>query len=264
MKTTILFFFALLFVQVIVAQPTIKLHTRSGVSSFPLSQVDSITFTAQGPVPIDSLVAYFPFNGNANDSSGRGNNGSTHGGISWVSDRFGNAGRAISLNGTGWVHIPSSPSLDIKSDITIAGWIKATSLTGVQMLVYRGDARSGYDPYFFRLEDSVLIFYRAPTQAASEHVQTTISDLNMSNFHMVVARYQHDNGSMSIYVDGVLRVNELHPATISYATSNMYNDIGGVDNSASQGWHGAIDDLRIYRRALSDLEIQSLFHEGGR
>ncbi len=46
----------------------------------------------------DGLVAYYPFNGNANDESGNGNNGIVHG-ATLTADRSGNANSAYSFNG---------------------------------------------------------------------------------------------------------------------------------------------------------------------
>jgi hypothetical protein len=50
-------------------------------------------------VPSNGLVAYYPFNGNANDESGNGNNGVVYG-ATLVPDRFGNSNRAYYFNGT--------------------------------------------------------------------------------------------------------------------------------------------------------------------
>jgi hypothetical protein len=47
----------------------------------------------------DGLVAYYPFNGNANDESGNGNHGTVHG-ATLTADRFGNANSAYKFNGT--------------------------------------------------------------------------------------------------------------------------------------------------------------------
>ena len=46
----------------------------------------------------DGLVAYYPFNGNANDESGNGNNGTVNG-ATLTTDRFGNTNKAYSFNG---------------------------------------------------------------------------------------------------------------------------------------------------------------------
>ena len=58
------------------------------------------TLLAQVPsyVPSNGLVGYWPFNGNANDQSGNGNNGVVNG-VSLTTDRFGNTNSAYSFDG---------------------------------------------------------------------------------------------------------------------------------------------------------------------
>ena len=48
-------------------------------------------------VPTNGLVAWYPFNGNANDESGSGNNGTVYG-ATLTTDRFGNSGKAYFFN----------------------------------------------------------------------------------------------------------------------------------------------------------------------
>ena len=49
-------------------------------------------------VPTNGLVGWWPFNGNANDESGNGNNGTVNG-ATLTTDRFGNANKAYSFDG---------------------------------------------------------------------------------------------------------------------------------------------------------------------
>jgi hypothetical protein len=60
--------------------------------------------TAQIPsyVPTNGLVGYWPFNGNANDISGNGNNGTVNG-ATLTTDRFGNTNSAYSFDGNDWI-----------------------------------------------------------------------------------------------------------------------------------------------------------------
>ena len=75
----------------------------------PFALLLSVSLAAQVPsyVPTDGLVAWYPFNGNANDESGNGNNGSVSG-ASITSDRNGNQS-AFHFNGNeirSTYHIP--------------------------------------------------------------------------------------------------------------------------------------------------------------
>jgi hypothetical protein len=73
-------------------------------------------------VPSDGLVAWYPFNDNANDESGNGNNGTVIGSTS-TADRNGNVNSAYSFDG-----VDDHISLNINlgnfgvSDFTISAW----------------------------------------------------------------------------------------------------------------------------------------------
>src|SRR3990172_11283700 len=75
----------------------------------------------------DGLVAYYPFNGNANDESGNGNNGTVYG-ATLTTDRFGNANSAYDFDGNDNIVVPDSNTLDLTTHFTLAAWVKPHSL----------------------------------------------------------------------------------------------------------------------------------------
>lgn len=94
---------------------------------------------------IDGLVAYYPFNGNADDESVNTNNGTVHG-ATLTTDRFGNANSAYSFDGLDdYIMISSSSSLDIRGNLTISAWVQSDWDKGE--IMWRGDNESGSDPY---------------------------------------------------------------------------------------------------------------------
>ena len=71
----------------------------------------------------DGLVAHYPFDGNANDASGNGNNGTVHG-ATLIGDRFGNANSFYSFDGwDDYINCGNSPLFDVNHHSIIA-WIK--------------------------------------------------------------------------------------------------------------------------------------------
>ena len=79
-------------------------------------------------IPTDSLVAHYPFNGNANDESGNGNDGTVNG-ATLAADRFGNASRAYSFDGGS--HIATSSQLPVNNDVgSISVWINPSYNSG--------------------------------------------------------------------------------------------------------------------------------------
>ncbi|RKY55315.1 MAG: hypothetical protein DRP89_03575, partial [Candidatus Neomarinimicrobiota bacterium] len=71
----------------------------------------------------NGLVAYYPFNGNANDESGNGNDGTVNG-ATLTTDRFGNENSAYSFDGVDdYIMVQDSPELQFgTNDFTIALW----------------------------------------------------------------------------------------------------------------------------------------------
>jgi len=80
-----------------------------------------------GASPGPGIVGLWHLDGNANDSSGNGNDGTLMGGATYGTGMF---GQAVSLDGSDdYVSVPDSTSLDITSAITVEGWIKLASFS---------------------------------------------------------------------------------------------------------------------------------------
>lgn len=79
--------------------------------------------------PMDSLRAFYKMNGNANDASGNGNNGTIQG-ATLTTDRFNNTNKAYFFNDD-TISVPDDNTLDIPSGgITLAGWINISAKQG--------------------------------------------------------------------------------------------------------------------------------------
>ncbi|MFB0923855.1 MAG: hypothetical protein QMB65_01015 [Vicingaceae bacterium] len=89
----------------------------------------SFNLSAQAPsyVPTDSLVGWWPFNGNANDLSGTGNDGTVTGAM-LTTDRFGAFDSAYSFDGNGdYIDCGNDMSVNISSSISFSAWILANN-----------------------------------------------------------------------------------------------------------------------------------------
>src|ERR1039458_1147503 len=76
----------------------------------------------------NGLVLYLPFNGNANDASGNGNNGTVYG-ATLTADRFGNPNAAYSFNGTSaYIKTPLTNTI-FSGDFTASVWFNVSNLT---------------------------------------------------------------------------------------------------------------------------------------
>src|SRR5260370_24499664 len=102
---------------------------------------------AQDPFT-NGLVAYYPFNGNANDASGNGNNGTVTSAALAV-DRFGNPNSAYAFDGvSSLITVPDSASLMITNDITVTCWLSFSQTNfggaGVRFVGKGGDCGRNY------------------------------------------------------------------------------------------------------------------------
>src|SRR4051812_47952698 len=92
---------------------------------FILSCMFSITVLAQVPnyVPTSSLIAWYSFNGNANDLSGNGNNGSLLNGVAATTDRFANSNSAYSFDGIDdRIYVSNNFFNNGWNEFTVSGW----------------------------------------------------------------------------------------------------------------------------------------------
>jgi hypothetical protein len=206
-------------------------------------------------VPTNGLVGYWPFNGNANDESGNGNNGTVNGATLTI-DRNENENSAYSFDGVNdRIFINNSSSFDTES-WSISAWY-LTSATGHNRISSKSsDIVSGETNYLaiIVLEGNV---YGSASQNGNTNNPLPI-DNNLTNngqWHHVV--YIRGGGNFSLYVDGVL-------------TSQVFDMFGNLANtnplyfgspaSNSQFFNGKLDDIGIWNRALTQQEITNLYN----
>ncbi|NBV09794.1 MAG: hypothetical protein EBS09_11940, partial [Flavobacteriia bacterium] len=81
-------------------------------------------------VPANGLVGWWPFNGNANDESGNGNNGTVNG-ATLTQDRFGNGNQAYSFDG---VDDYFDVGINQMDSFTVSLWIKNNSFSSTGII----------------------------------------------------------------------------------------------------------------------------------
>ena len=224
----------------------------------PFALLLSVSLAAQVPsyVPTDGLVAWYPFNGNANDESGNGNNGSVSG-ASITSDRNGNQS-AFHFNGNGnQVNIPYSSSLSPTEEVSVAAWCRAETFEG-KNLVSNGTHVNFYHRsyYLFGPDANGQCRFRLHAGTTEESIFTTTS-FDLSEWVHVVGTY--DGHSMRTYANGVLEGELLKSGAINQHGNGT--TIGSnIFYAYSDYWfQGDIDDVGIWNRALTATEVQALY-----
>lgn len=220
----------------------------------------------------NGLVAYYPFNGDANDASGNGNHAIANNATLAV-DRFGNANSAYYFNGIdNYMQIPNAPSINPTSQISLCAFVKPMGFYGGpchgNSILMKGDADYLPGNYLMRFDDNAY--------TSQNNCFTTLVDSIHQNFYSVNAQtpppgytpylakdqwyclvYTYDGTFGKFYVDGVLINTESAPG-LSF--SNGYDLFFGRLNHPSYPYwfKGFLDDIRIYNRALNDLEVSAI------
>ncbi|GAH65249.1 unnamed protein product, partial [marine sediment metagenome] len=72
----------------------------------------------------EGLVGHYPFEGDANDASGKDNHGTAHGQVDYVQGVIGRAARFYGIDNRGYVQVPNSKTLKFTDMATIALWLR--------------------------------------------------------------------------------------------------------------------------------------------
>lgn len=228
----------------------------------------SLTMNAQVPsyVPTNGLVAYYPFNGNANDVSTNANNGVVSG-ATLTTDRFGNANSAYNFNGsTDFINVTSNNSLNFQTNNTfsLSYWIKASSLNSskVNVIINKqvGAGLSSQKGWNSNIEANLASNFRvqnAPSTVFCDLSSNASSISTSTNYHITQV---FQNGTSYLYVNGI-QVSTANGCLgiIGDNSSNMYIGKPTWIAGNAQGFNGVIDDIGIWNRALTQQEITSLY-----
>ena len=202
-----------------------------------------------------SLIAYYPFNGNANDESGNGNNGVVDG-ATLTADRCGNLNSAYDFDGDNDKIITPVTGI-LTNSLTLCAWYKVRSyVTDASLISSRSTGDGGYkysglDVSNNPIGSAVLVF----SKSYGLNTYSTDETFRNSDWHFAAGTY--DGTVVILYGDGQLLAET--PATGPVDMSGNY--IIGFDNSVQQNryFDGIIDEVRIYNYALSETEVLELF-----
>ncbi len=217
----------------------------------------------------DYLVLYMKFDGNPMDASKNRHNG-TQFLVSYISDRKAKPNSAISFSGssTSYVHVNQNHPFNV-SEFTYSCWLKPNSDFGVpyqgfiDFISRWGQWGPNNQSYAFSLSSSGKIkgmIYNLVNSNERHPENYTIFETNESipsnTWSHVTIIYK--NNRLLIYINGnkALDIKSLPPQY-----SSLYGLFIGKRTESTQysAYSGAMDDLRIYKIALSDIQIKALY-----
>jgi predicted nucleic acid-binding Zn-ribbon protein len=209
----------------------------------------------------NGLVAYYPFTGNANDSSGSGYNGIVTG-VTFTSDRFGNPNSALYFNNTGDVSVPRFTFQNyVTTGFTISYWVTMEDSTtnsrhfvmanydGVNGVEIEYDVTPASNPLAIIRHD----LHTNTANPISIDWTTPITTFNTWKHYVLV----WSPPNMISYQNGVL-MNSQSNVQINNLSSSLITRFGNLNGNSGSYYKGKIDDIRVYNRVLTQSEINFL------
>ncbi len=212
------------------------------------------------PEDARGLVAHYPFNGNSNDESGNGNDGTVNG-ATLTTDRFGNASSAYSFDGVDDNIIINPISNFPSTEITASFWMLSSDTTHLGTpLSY---ASSTAENMFLVVD--YKNFEINVNNVSSDDIGVSAND---GTWRHIAVTWKSLGGEVIVYKDGLLSFSGTLSAGASMENGGSLvfgqeQDIVGGGFQSNQAFIGVLDDIRIYNRVLTEREIQQLYHDGG-
>jgi hypothetical protein len=209
-------------------------------------------------VPKNGLVGWWPFNGNANDESGNGNNGTVNG-ATLTTDRLGNVGKAYSFDGISkYISLSGTSDIDFSQGLSFAAWFNSNDIrmasiidkeTSSPIIGYRLNIRNNADLWAEHGSYGVSL--------AGAAIAIATNAYKVNTWIFVVGTLNPITNKNSIYVNGTLLNSENISTLIS---NNKTIEVGKSTLPQGEYFNGKIDDIAIYNRALSQQEITNLYN----
>jgi PKD repeat protein len=242
-----------------------------------LSSLPAYDRAVVNPNPADGLVAYYPFNGNALDKSGNGNDGVEKNGVSYITGKNGKSAWFDGRNDYIEI-IPKSNYVSQVYDFTITTWIYAKgqkSQNPDRQYIFDGHSHSNAVTTDFSREGfSLIIDFRNNREEIhnmyffnkNKYSENKQVFLLTDSWHQIT--YMRQGMNDFTYIDGQLLPNVYARHNPTDQAMNMAHKwfigtFSGNNPYYNRGYnysfHGLIDDLHIYNRALTDSEIKQLY-----
>ncbi len=248
-------------------------YTDQSISIADVSDLTNMLLAGTTELNInDGLVAYYPFNGDAHDASGHGNDGIVNN-VSLTAGTFGEPNGAYQFGGfynPGFIRIPNSESLQFTDGFSFACFVKITDWSGMDG--YGGYSNNSAQHCVFAKDhdrNGPNLRIEAPGDndmnawVGTYNNQSKWSEISSNgNIHgkklneWVHIALTYRNNEARMYIDGAL-VSQRR-STPNFSEMNSRDLYLGRFSANWYPLNGVLDEVRVYNRALSSIEVAAL------
>ncbi|MEI6695846.1 MAG: LamG-like jellyroll fold domain-containing protein [Bacteroidota bacterium] len=210
---------------------------------------------------ITEMLAWYPCDGNANDTSGNNFNAIINGPV-FTTDRYNHSNKALLFNGNGdYLDVPYNIW---SSNLTLSAWIygndfgSTNPLNSGKLIFFKAPNTGSNSDYMLSVGNDANSQARVSFnfgQGSSDYTQL-FSNTILQPLQWYLVTASRENGISKLYINGNLDAT----TTYSFTPVNQnFNLSLGMSNVSMQSFSGKLDDLRIYNYALNNGQITGLY-----
>jgi alpha-tubulin suppressor-like RCC1 family protein/Leucine-rich repeat (LRR) protein len=234
-------------------------QTISGCESSRTAVDVTVTSLIPTYVPVNGLIAYYPFTGNANDVSGNGYNGTVTGAV-LSSDKAGNPNSAYSFDGiNSYIDATIATIPQNNAPRTISGWFKTNSPNLTEnnySTIFNYGSLSTAQRFALSIYSKGYLDFITASDLSNNDLEVQNNYLNNTWYFFTIT---YDGTKVSLFVDG----NYVDGKNITLNTINKTFRIGKriTGDTYNEYFKGSIDDIGIWNRVLTTDEISRLYND---
>ncbi len=237
----------------------------------------------------DKLVLFLKLDGNTNDASTKGLNGSAvvgaakvgsatavgGGSLSLTADHLGQANKAYAFDNGAHIEVPYNAALNPSKEITIAMWVKASRIQASNYLV----SLNRWNGYKLQLQEANKVFMTVKgTPAKYNDKDNESPTLDLNKWYHIAVSYKA--GEMVFYIDGTavktwtdvtgdpvavkntigLSIGQDLPNAVYTGDKNDTADGNNFFNEYGGFFAGSMDEIRMYNVVLSGTQVRSIYN----
>jgi len=188
-----------------------------------------------------------------------GLDGTLNGDPKWVNGKFGGA---LEFNSTNWVEVEDNPLLDITDQLTLMAWANPTSEKQIEyakIVAKLKDKPKGVDyPYQIAFQMDGGAGLAATANVGGQGVATEPTIKGFTGWAHLALTF--DGKALKLYMDSKEVASAAAVGKLPTTDTPFF--IGGRAADSPQKFEGVVDEVRLFKRALSQSEIQALMEKG--
>ncbi|MBL7077614.1 MAG: LamG domain-containing protein [Kiritimatiellae bacterium] len=204
---------------------------------------------------ISGLVVYYEFDGDLENEVSDSHDGTANRELAYVADRHGSASAALYVNTSDEVVVPDHPDLDITGGITLAAWVRPEASDRAYAAVIDKKYSEAYSfGMYGGIADPDTVGLTSYIGSGGDW-SPDIVPMGTGTWSHIAYTFEDSTGKGRFYLNGSVADSSTRAVTLAVTDEDLR--IGGA--YLSDDYKGSIDQVAVFNRALTPVEIGQLF-----